>query len=269
MIDIEKAPYHAAAEVGFTGARGDGDRHTRETIWHERHGEYAAVVAIEEPHSHSGQPFLYLLLASRDGEWVPVQHASDSRWTAYDEGALKGVLMDISHSAAKATQRVRVKCGANQREVEVRGGHVCVVLWDVDKLDRHSPLEFLECDVADQWVPCVVRSLPMTAQQFGEAYLSDDEWGWYQVREADSAEDRLKLIMAVIQQARLPQDERALGGLGAGPLEDMMSAWLLDELQTYLPFAAQLKFALGQVRMEFVPDVLQERLRLMLLTTAG
>ena len=79
-----------------------------------------------------------------------------------------------------------------------------------------------------------------------------------------SREKRLKLVMSIIQRAQVPEHEEALGLLGAGPLEDMMSDWLLDRLQDYLPFSESLRYALSMVRMEFEPEALQQRLNAML-----
>ena len=79
-----------------------------------------------------------------------------------------------------------------------------------------------------------------------------------------SPEKRLKLVMLIVQRAQVPEHEEALGSLGAGPLEDMMSDWLLDRLQDYLPFSESLRYALSMVRMEFEPEALQQRLNAML-----
>lgn len=66
--------------------------------------------------------------------------------------------------------------------------------------------------------------------------------------------------MAVIQRAHLPEHEQALGLLGAGAMEDLMSDWLLDRLKEYLPFSKELRHCLLMVRMEFEPEALQQRL---------
>ena len=79
------------------------------------------------------------------------------------------------------------------------------------------------------------------------------EWASDELRAANP-DDRLKLVMAVIHQARLPQHESALGLIGAGLLEDMMSDELLDRLESHVPFSAELKYALTMVRMEFEPE---------------
>ena len=97
-----------------------------------------------------------------------------------------------------------------------------------------------------------------------DAYLdlqnpSAHQWAWSVLFHADRAE-KFKLVMAVVQRARLPADEEALGLLGAGAMEDLMSEWLLDRLKDYLPFSHELRCCLSMVRMEFEPPALHERL---------
>jgi hypothetical protein len=86
---------------------------------------------------------------------------------------------------------------------------------------------------------------------------------WKVLRSAETYEERFKLAMAVIQRAHLPEHEEALGSLGAGAMEDLMSDWLLDRLKDYLPFSHELRHCLSNVRMEFEPEALQQRLNRM------
>lgn len=81
----------------------------------------------------------------------------------------------------------------------------------------------------------------------------------------DPRETVLKRVLAIIAQARLPDHQRALGQLGAGPLEDLMSDALLDDLHAWMPFSAEMRYALGNVRMNVEPPALQHRLEQMLL----
>ncbi|MDF0657928.1 MULTISPECIES: hypothetical protein [Rhizobium] len=71
-------------------------------------------------------------------------------------------------------------------------------------------------------------------------------------------------VLAIVEQAKLPDHEEALGQLGAGPLEDMMSDELLDHLQHWLPFTPAMRYALGQVRISAEHPALQRRLEAML-----
>ena len=73
-------------------------------------------------------------------------------------------------------------------------------------------------------------------------------------------DEKLELVMSVVERAHLPEDQEALGYLGAGPMEDLMSDWLLDRLKDYLPFTHELRCCLSAVRMEFEPPALHERL---------
>jgi hypothetical protein len=86
---------------------------------------------------------------------------------------------------------------------------------------------------------------------------------WKVLRSAETNEECLNLVMAVIQRAHLPEHEEALGLLGAGAMEDLMSDWLLDRLKDYLPFSQELRHCLSMVRMEVEPGALQQRLERM------
>ena len=105
--------------------------------------------------------------------------------------------------------------------------------------------------------------------EFADAYLdlanpTAHDWAWDVLFMAETSEERLNLVMSVIQRAHLPEHEEALGLLGAGAMEDLMSDWLLDRLKDYLPFSENLRYCLSMVRMEFEPDALQQRLNAML-----
>ncbi|TAU87847.1 hypothetical protein ELI02_05420 [Rhizobium leguminosarum] len=117
------------------------------------------------------------------------------------------------------------------------------------------------------WLPdtMAVGKPPLTAEAYVEAYLADPgEWYWTTLLLHDPSEIVLKRVLAIIDQAQLPGHEQALGQLGAGPLEDMMSEELLDRLQHWLPFTPAMRHALSQVRMSSEPPVLQQRLKAML-----
>jgi hypothetical protein len=114
----------------------------------------------------------------------------------------------------------------------------------------------------------VSQKLSTEEIQFADAYLdlANPEAhyrAWKVLRSAETNEECLNLVMAVIQCAHLPDDEEALGLLGAGAMEDLMSDWLLDRLKDYLPFSQNLRHCLLMVRMEFEPDALQQRLNRM------
>ncbi|MEI1252536.1 hypothetical protein [Rhizobium aouanii] len=118
------------------------------------------------------------------------------------------------------------------------------------------------------WLPDMTSfgKPPLTAEAYVEAYLADPgEWYWSTLLLHDPSEIVLKRVLAIIDQAQLPGHEKALGQLGAGPLEDMMSEELLDRLQHWLPFTPAMRFALSLVRMAVESPVLQQRLKAMLL----
>ena len=118
------------------------------------------------------------------------------------------------------------------------------------------------------WLPdmMAVGEPPVTAEVYIPAYLADPgEWYWSTLLLHDPSEIVLKRVLAIIEQAQLPGHEEALGQLGAGPLEDMMSEELLDHLQNWLPFTPAMRYALSQVRMASEPPALQQRLNAMFL----
>ena len=118
------------------------------------------------------------------------------------------------------------------------------------------------------WLPDMMADgkPPLTAEAYVEGYLaSPGEWYWSTILLHDPKEIVLKRVLAIVDQAELPGHEQALGQLGAGPLEDMMSDELLDHLQHRLPFTPAMRYALSQVRMSGEPPVLQQRLNAMFL----
>jgi hypothetical protein len=117
------------------------------------------------------------------------------------------------------------------------------------------------------WLPdmadCDER--PGSAEDFVQAYLADPgAWHWSTDLLNNSKEETLKRALAVIARARLPDHQQALGQLGAGPIEDMMSEMLLDNLRAWMPFSEPMRYALHCVRMNVEPPALQQRLRAML-----
>jgi len=108
------------------------------------------------------------------------------------------------------------------------------------------------------WLPdmMAVGEPPLTAEVYIPAYLADPgEWYWSTILLHDSRESVLKRILAIVEQARLPDHEEALGQLGAGPLEDMMSEELLDHLQHWLPFTPAMRY-MRSARFEWLANLL-------------
>ncbi|MBY5760484.1 hypothetical protein HFO07_28175 [Rhizobium leguminosarum] len=135
---------------------------------------------------------------------------------------------------------------------------------DAPAVDAFTP-SALTSDLT--WLPdmMAVGKPPLTAHAYVEAYLADPgEWYWSTLLLHDPSEVVLKRVLAIVEQAKLPGDEKALGQLGAGPLEDMMSGELLDRLQHWLPLTPAMRYALGLVRMDVEPLALQQRLKAML-----
>ncbi|HWP55522.1 MAG TPA: hypothetical protein VN476_15450 [Pyrinomonadaceae bacterium] len=267
MNGLENIPYDEATQIGLMGQPGHVRWSDSRVIWHERRGDHAAVLAATDSYD-SRYRYLYLLLTSLSDEWHPAHQASPAQWVPYENGNSTGVFMQLIQCPVDSSELARIRTGSCESEAPISDGFVCIVIWDVDR-SAVGPLEFLEVKVANEWQRCVTHSLPASAAQFGDAYLKRSNveahyWASEALRSADSSEDLLTMVMSIVKRAHLPEDEAALGAIGAGALEDMMSDWLLERLVDYLPFDERLKYSLSSVRMEFEPDALQRRLNTML-----
>lgn len=103
-------------------------------------------------------------------------------------------------------------------------------------------------------------------EHYVRAYLSDPDAWWWSTNDYTQGESEvvLKRVLAIIAQARMPEHEKALGQLGSGPLENMMSDGLLDILALWMPFSAPMCHALDSIRLEVEPLTVQKRLHAML-----
>ena len=110
--------------------------------------------------------------------------------------------------------------------------------------------------------------VPMTREQYGEAYLSDSKKYW-ETTFGQPREITLKRVLAVIDASDAEDNRRIALFLGVGPLEELMGDWLLDQLADRLPFKGALRMALEDVRMEFEPPDLQKRFQSMMTATSG
>ncbi|MDH7803835.1 MULTISPECIES: hypothetical protein [unclassified Rhizobium] len=135
---------------------------------------------------------------------------------------------------------------------------------DTPPLGIFSPSEIAS---DPSWVPdmAVLGEPAMTAETYIAAYLADvDAWWWSTNLHHEPRDLALKRTLAIITRAKMPDHERALGQLGVDPLENMMSDELLDLLRAWMPFTPAMCYALGCVRMEFEPPMLQHRLGAMI-----
>ncbi|MBX5166891.1 MULTISPECIES: hypothetical protein [unclassified Rhizobium] len=118
------------------------------------------------------------------------------------------------------------------------------------------------------WLPDTVElgEPAVTVDEYIRAYLDDpDTWWWTTNLSTEPREIVLPRTLAIVERANVAVHQKALGLLGAGPLEDMMSDWLLDELQALQPLSPELKLALSYVRIETEPPAIQFRLKAMLM----
>ena len=257
MIPIEAASY-------FTAVKNELAHTTAQVVWHAHRANYAVVATILPDHV----PWYHLFI-ELDGEWV-VSQSSYSNWLPfYDTPEQKGVFVDIQ-PIAEQVRGGRVSYRGQVVESPVNANYLCTVMWDVEASTPEDQLSYLELLIEERWQECVVAWCPATAQQFAEAYLSyyrpqekeskENNWWAVDMLSAYDRQERLKLVLIVIDYADLSRDERALGNLGAGPLEDLMSDWLLDRLEKMIPNNLKLKYALSMVRMDFEAESLQQRL---------
>lgn len=106
----------------------------------------------------------------------------------------------------------------------------------------------------------------ITVDEYIIAYLDDpDTWWWTTSLSTEPREMVLLRVLAIIEKADVNMHEKALGQLGAGPLEDMMSDQLLDELQAVQPFSPAWKLALSCVRVQTESAAIRHRLATMLM----
>ncbi|WP_246677436.1 hypothetical protein [Mesorhizobium sp. B2-3-12] len=129
---------------------------------------------------------------------------------------------------------------------------------------------FTRLDLSEDlsWVPADFRrdaqgNVPLDTQTYIESYLADpSEWHWS--THDEPREIKLKRVMAILAKARLPEHAKAVAQLGVGPFEDMMSDWLLDRLEAYLPFDVALYTALSGLYVFNEPPAVQDRLARMM-----
>ena len=114
--------------------------------------------------------------------------------------------------------------------------------------------------------PLIMASKTPSSEEIrvADAYLDlanpdAHDWAAGVLLKADR-DEKFEMVMSVVERAHLPEDQEALGYLGAGAMEDLMSDWLLDRLKDYLPFTHELRCCLSAVRMGFEPRALHERL---------
>ncbi|MCA9976976.1 MAG: hypothetical protein KC413_14545, partial [Anaerolineales bacterium] len=255
MKPIEVAPY-------FTATRDELAHTTAQVVWHAQHANYAVVATILPDYA----PWYHLLI-ELDGEWL-VSESSFSNWLPYDTPKLDGVLVDVVQ-VDEQVRGGRVAYQGQVAESQVNEEYLCTVIWDVAHPTLHDKVNYLELLIGDSWQECIVSWFPTTAQQFANAYLtyhrtegqaSKDKYWWaVQMLFTDDQQEKLKLALAIIDYADLSRDEYALGCLGAGPLEDLMSEWLLDSLENVVSNNSKLKYALSMVRMDFEEENIQQR----------
>lgn len=137
------------------------------------------------------------------------------------------------------------------------------IVWDAALQPRwleHVLATPADCALAHQryfW-NCIVAADndPAAKEECDTLFWSADVL--FNCKNAEEKLDTVRTFIAAVPDG--PENERYLGFLGAGPLEELMGDWLLDELSRE-EIDTRLAIALGSVRMEFESENLQQRVR--------
>jgi len=255
MIPLEKTAY-------FDAVQKELEHQVVDIIWHEQHKDHAVVLSIVP--STTSWFHLFTIL---DGEWIHLE-SSFSDWLAYFHSETEGVSVDL------VPVNNTVTAGHVSIQHQIHKSHVsnhflCSVVWDSNTSQHIQPFQYIDLLINGTWTACIAPWIPTTKQHFAEAYIAYHQtqstttkspyWWAIELLYTHVREDKLLLIGSIIEFAELPKDEPALGALGAGPLEDLMSDWLLTQLENTVQLNANMLYALSIVRMEFEDAALQKR----------
>jgi len=255
MILIEATSY-------FTIAKEELAQTTAQIIWHAQHTNYAVVLSILP-----GYAPWYHLFIEIEGEWLPVT-TTFANWIAYDTSQNIGVFVDLA-PVHQPIKQGRVSYQGQIVESQGNENYLCTVIWDIDRPNQENAFNYVALLIQESWEASLVSWTPVTAHQFAVAYLEyhndktkenkDKNWWAVEMLMGNDREEKLKLLLTIIDYADLSNDSFALGCIGAGPLEDLMSHWLLDRLEARILNDLKLRYALSIVRMENEDKNLQHR----------
>jgi hypothetical protein len=209
---------------------------------------HARGVAVAQD---AGALHMDVLQAQRDGaEWRPLWRGSIDlpELSTYSIASTwlpaGGCLLGLARNGEGAVGMRAAAAGA----AGVCDAALATILWDIPEPDIEARIHgwqrprslSVKCSNDGEWEP--LAELPnrlVTQREFIAAYRrhavapsgdAPDFWAWDALRDVWQWDDKLPLVRALVQSANLDEDERLLGGLGAGPLEDMASDWLLDRI---------------------------------------
>jgi len=187
------------------------------------------------------------------------RYALRSRWLAYGGPSPSGALVAWNANPERITAlrspAVPPECFVVQPTLLV------TVVWDVARPDFHSWLRPRNLELrrgeANAWEPSAELPGYLVSQnrfvdayrRHSRSYRSDDEdfWAWEAVFSTWDHRDKLALVRLLVESTTEEEHEH-LGGLGAGPLEDMASDWLLDSLGPHIVSDRRWLYALATVR---------------------
>lgn len=96
--------------------------------------------------------------------------------------------------------------------------------------------------------------------KFGKRAPSPDWWAVEVVFSCKTREDKLDAVRKLIEAtADVDKDADYLTYIGAGPLEDMVSDWLLDQIEDEVKEDPKMLIALSGVRLDSEPTELKKR----------
>jgi hypothetical protein len=203
----------------------------------ERLGGEATPVPLGEV---AGQPVVALVreesfaavtLEEVAGRWRATAVATEEVW----QGPFELCEVFLPTGVVVAATRNRERWAEARGGVAVAGPLLVTALAGVIEPDIHAWLRprGVEARLEGSTVWRPVAELPRhlaTLDRFIEDHRrADDPWAHGALMTIWDGRDKLPLVRTLIERAS-PDELDYLGGIGAGPLEDMASEWLLDEL---------------------------------------
>jgi hypothetical protein len=290
---MSEAHAEASADLLITAANEAVDRiasDPRRLILVSRHGcasgglSFGLVVLGS---ATDGRRAWSVLAAAREGAWgvraacpLPVggeegePYALDCVWLPYGERSDRGTMVAASRNA----EHVRaIRCRTAPADCfAVFPDLLVAVSWDAEQPDANSWLRPRQADLSldgsHSWLPAAELPRAMVSLESFVAACRRHARTWQPARpgrDADllawsdltsvwDARDKLPLVRILMNEASL-EEEPLLGSLGAGPLEDMGSDWLLDELGPGIVADRRWLYALSMVRDFNTPGPLAAR----------
>jgi hypothetical protein len=240
-------------------------------ILSEVRGNQAVVVIGHD----SSYPSLSVLCGRDTNSWVGNKLVHGVPGFDYSCSQPSSVVIYFWETVTPETNPVMVLCQGEERKAEVIDGHVYYALWKLKNgTPQWKPGEFcIHRDKGLIWDAALQRpwlrnrlvtpaDFALAHQRYHSKEMEEDSWANDILRiYCSSGEEKLDIVRCLIEGVTdFREQKNYLYSLGAGPLEDMMSNWLLDEIKDEIS-DPRLLTALSCVRIDFEPAELQQRFR--------